>query len=176
MKPSPCLIGALLVAAPLFSQKPLLDPLVKDGRVVWFLLNETREDVARVMGQPSVVAGFGDDFISWQYRLEDREDEEFSHFLVFRKSDGKLLSATRNFAGERDVSALFPVSRTTIHEFRDGKALYHVAVRKLDGNRLLLAMGASRPGAPVRQVMLIRESELQYFHPWLHQRLQPGGN
>ena len=176
MRPSPWLIGALLIAAPLFSQKALLDPAVKDGRVVWFLLSETREDVARSMGPPAVVAGFGDDFISWQYRLDHREDEEPSHYLVFRKSDGKLLSATRNFDGERDVTALFPAAQTAIHEFRDGKTIYHVAVRKLDRHRLLLAMGASRPGAPVRQVMLIRESELQYFHPWLQRQLESPPN
>jgi hypothetical protein len=172
MKPSPCLIGALLIAAPLFSQKPLFDPVAKNGRVSWFLLGETRDEVARIMGPPAVVAGFGDDFISWQYRLESREDEEPSHYLIFRKSDGKLLSATRNFSAERDVSALFPETFTTIHEFRDGTASYPVAVRKLDTNRLLLAMGASRPGDPVRQVVLIRASELQYFHPWLKTELE----
>src|SRR5262245_39771929 len=136
------MIGALLCAAPLLSQLQLsFEPGVRNGKFVWFRLEESREEVARVVGPPSEIAGFGQDFVSWQYRLEHREDEEPSHSFVFRRSDGKLLSVTRNFASERDVSALFPAAETTVHEFHGERSeVYPVLVRKLDGSRLLLAM------------------------------------
>lgn len=177
MKTSPCLTGALLIAAPLFSQMQApFDPAVKNGKLLWFLLGETRDQVARLIGPPAVITGFGDDFVSWQYRIGDRDDEEYSHYFVFRKSDGKLLSVTRNYDDEHDVSALFPAPETTIHVFHGGEgSIFHVAVRRLNSGSLLLAMGSARPDDPVRQIVLIRASELQHFHPWLHQQLTHSG-
>src|SRR5262245_31923911 len=167
------LVGALLSGAPLFCQlQSPFDPGVKEGKLVWFQLGETREEVSRIAGPPHRVATFGD-FISWQYFIGEREDEEASHFLVFRKSDGRLLSVTRSFEHERDVAALFPATETAIHTFHgEHGEEYPVAVRKLDRGRLLLAMGFAKPADPVRQVTLIRADQLQYFHSWLHRQLE----
>jgi hypothetical protein len=40
-------------------------------------------------------------------------------------------------------------------------------VRRLSGGRVLIAMGSTKAGQLTGQVVLIRESELALFHPWL---------
>jgi hypothetical protein len=89
MKVFCCWAGALLCAAPLFSQiDAAAEPKAEKGKLAWFLLTETRDAVLRTMGPPALSAEFGQDFVGWQYRIGEREDEEPSHYLVFRKSDG----------------------------------------------------------------------------------------
>jgi hypothetical protein len=149
--------GALLFAAPLFSQSELQ----------WFLLTETRDDVARKMGPPKMIAEFGTDFESWQYQIGEIDHDDFSHFLVFRKSDKRLISITRNYETEQNVDDLFPEKETTSHR-HDG---FSVRVRRLTGDRVLMALGASKPGQRVGQVMLIRQAELRHFYPWLFEQL-----
>jgi hypothetical protein len=34
-----------------------------------------------------------------------------------------------------------------------------------------MAMGTSAPGQKTGQIVLIRESELRFFHPWLFEQL-----
>ncbi len=70
---------------------------MRNGELTWFQLNETEEEVVRALGSPTVVADFGADFRSWQYQIGDIDHHEFSHWLVFRASDRKLLSVTRNY-------------------------------------------------------------------------------
>jgi hypothetical protein len=38
-----------------------------------------------------MVADFGN-YRSWQYRMGEADHNQFSHALVFRKSDGRLIS------------------------------------------------------------------------------------
>src|SRR6266487_6108846 len=99
------LIGALLSAAPLFSQTPAsAEPRVRNGELLWFDLTESRNDVRHALGQPLLAADFGEDFHAWQYRIGDDVDhDDFSHSLVFRKSTGVLLAVTRNYPEDRNV-------------------------------------------------------------------------
>ena len=168
------LAGVLLLAAPLWPQLPAAsDPVVSKGRFEWFRLSETRAEVAKQLGLPAMVAGFGADFESWQYQLGPADDEEgFSHQLVFRKSTGELISVARNFAPERSVDELFPVSESNTYFYPNAdEPRLSVCVRKLSGERLLLAIGVSKPGQPTGQIFLIRQTELRVFYPWLADQL-----
>lgn len=165
------LLGALLSAAPVFSQA-MADPHIKGGQFVWFTLSESRAELTTALGRPAVVADFGHDFVSWQYQLGNIDHHDFSHQVVMRR-DGAIVSITRNYEPERNVDALFPENETTTHEYAvDGKPQFSVRVRRLSGGRLLLAMGVSKPGQKTYQLMLIRESEVRYFHPWLAEQLR----
>lgn len=163
------LLGALLFAAPVFSQPALWsDPRVAVGEIRWFELVEHESDVRKALGQPSMVADFGG-YRSWQYRIgEDVEHDDFSHALVFRKSDGVLVSITRAYDPERNVDAFFPAAETSVHWFKQpAQPDFPVRVRKLSGGRVLIAVGISKPGQKTSQLVLIRISELHQFYPWL---------
>ncbi len=171
------LVGALLAAAPLFPDSvPAGDPRVRNGKLVWFELNETRDAVVARMGQPAMVAPFGPDFVSWQYKGGTDDHDGFSHYLVFRRSDGKLAGITRNYDEEQDVAVLFPAARTVTYHLKEGgRTIYSVRVRRLAGDRALIAMGAAKPGDTTSQIMLIRVRELKYFYPWLYEQLRAAG-
>lgn len=171
MKTSHLLLGALFLAAPLFSQADLIahvppgvDPVVDGAGLKWFSLTESRDDVRRVLGQPKETVGFGVDFESWQFQIDVSDGHEFSHMLVFRGN--KLIAVTRNFEEERTVDAWFPESQTVTYFYPD-VSQFAVRVRKLPGGRLLMAMGAKAAGDRTGQVVLMRESELRQFYPWL---------
>jgi len=169
--------GALLSAALLFSQSsPGPDPeAARTGEPRWFLLNESTDLIRRELGPPALVAEFGEDFLSWQYQIDNSEHDEFSHSVVFRKSDRSLVSITRNYSPERSVDGLFPGAETTVHHFPDAKApQFSLRLRRLSGGRVLMAMGSPKQGQPTGQLVLMRESELRVFYPWLYQQLYPG--
>src|SRR5260370_37588238 len=91
-------MGALLTAALLLPQEqPTADPRLRNREFIWFLLHETKDQVARAMGQPALTAEFGRDFQSWQYQNRDIYHDEFSHQLVFRKSSRELVSIARSY-------------------------------------------------------------------------------
>ena len=172
MKTTIVLLWALLTAAPVFSQQDVrTDPQVSPEGLKWFLLEETELEVRRQLGQPVMVAEFGE-YRSWQYQLGGVEHDEFSHALVFRKSDGKLVSVSRNFDHARNVDEFLPENETTTHWFHSaGQPDFGVRVRKLTGGRVLIAVGVSQRGQTTSQLVLMRESELPHFYPWL---LSPG--
>jgi hypothetical protein len=166
------LMGALLAAAPLLAGPPAADPRIEAGRLAWFALDETREQIAARIGAPALVAPFGADFIAWQYKFGTDDHDGFSHFLVFRKSDGKLAMVTRNFDEEQPLGALFPDSASVVCEYKEaGRAPYSVRVRRLEGGRVLLAMGAAKAGDTTTQIVMARVEALRYFFPWLHRQL-----
>ena len=176
MKLLAVLIWALLPAAPVFSQQGLWsDPVVSGDAVKWFQLVESESEVRRCLGQPSMVADFGE-YRSWQYQIGEVEHDDFSHALVFRKSDGKLVSISRNYDPERKVDAFFPASETTVHWFRaEGQPDFPMRVRRLSGGRVLMAVGTSKPGQTSGQLVLMRESELRHFYPWLELAMKGPG-
>ncbi len=162
--------GVLLMAAPLFSQT---DPWLKAGmpEPAWFQLTEDGEQVVKLLGKPANVVEFGKDFVSWQFQIGAGHDD-FSHVAVFRKSEGKLISITREYEPESDVDALFPPAETTACFFPDAvKPKFAVRVRRLSGGRLLMAMGTSKPGQRTGQLLLIRETELGNFYSWIAAQL-----
>jgi hypothetical protein len=158
MKNHVVLLGALLLAAPVFSQQ---------DEILDFQLTETRAQAQRKLGSPALVVPAGD-FESWQYQIGVEDNHEFSHVLLFRVSTGELLSATRNWERERTVDELFPEAESKVYYYPDAQhPEYGVRMRRLSGGRVLMAMGSAKAGQPTGQVVLIRESELPIFHPWL---------
>jgi hypothetical protein len=173
MKSTVLCCWALLLAAPVFSQPDRWkEPQLSEVEPKWFLLMETESEVRARLGQPAMVADFGN-YRSWQYQLdEDLDHDDFSHALVFRKSDGRLISISRTYATERNVDAFFPDAMTTVHHFPDArKPAFSIRVRRLSGGRLLMAMGTSKAGQATGQLVLMRESELTHFYPWLEEQL-----
>jgi hypothetical protein len=154
-------LGGLLLAAPAFSQE----------QIVAFKLNETRAEVSKLLGAPAFIQPAGD-LESWQYQIGVEDHHEFSHALVFRISTGQLISATQNFEPAKPLDALFPSAETRVYHYPDAQhPEFSVRLRKLDGGRLLLAMGSAKQGSDVAQIMLIREDELPRFHTWLADQL-----
>ncbi len=166
--------GVLFCAAPLFAQLPAAaDPTLDKGELQWFHLGESRADVAKQLGLPRMVAPVGADFEAWQYQLGEVEEEGYSHHLVFRKSTGELISVARNYFPERTVDTWFPADKTEVHFYPSkDKPEFSVRLRKLPGDRFLLAMGTSKPGQVTGQIFLIREAELAAFYPWLAAQLK----
>ena len=141
---STLVIGALLIAAPVFSQH-------------------------RVVASPDPQLGknqeeFGIDFQTWQYQIADGDHDDFSHQLVFRKSTGKLVSITRNYEPQINVSAFFPKKDSATYKM-EGSPSYNVLLRRMNDGSLLLAPGLAKPDEPAGQLMLMRESELRHFYP-----------
>jgi hypothetical protein len=169
--------GALLTAALVFPQgRPGTEPQLRNGELVWFMLQETKQQVAQVLGQPKLTAEFGRDFESWQYQIGDIDHDEFSHQLVFRKASGELVSVARNYEPERNVDDLFPEQQTRVHHYPDAKKpQFSLRLRHLSGGRLLMAMGVSKAGQATGQILLIKESELRHFYPWLSKELETTG-
>jgi hypothetical protein len=170
--------GALLaIAAPcLFSAGPAqLDPKVTRGRLEWWTLSEAPVDIKKRLGPPSQVSEFGDEFLSWQYRLPGVDHEaDASLQLVLRRS-GQLVSVTRSYEEDRDVRALFPARESSIHSFPDDKApQFRACTRRLGEGRILIASGlASGAGLRTSQLVVIREKDIEIFFPWLAGKLPP---
>lgn len=164
-------IGTLLLAASLFAQNPKVDPR-SAAALAAMTLDETPDQVTARFGPPQQTAESGPNYQAWQYFLgADQHDP--SHFFLFRKSDRKLASITRNADTEESIDSLFPPAETRTCIFRkEGKIPYTARVRKLSGDRVLVAMGAARPGQPVRQIVLIRQSALRVFLPWVEEELR----
>src|SRR5262249_40686574 len=130
---SRALAGVLFSAALLPAQaRPAPEPELRDGELIWFTLRESKEEITRALGRPTMVADFGRDFRSWQYRLGNVDHDEFSHQLVFRRSTGELISVTVNFESERNVDALFPEQETMAYSYPEAKrAQYSLRLRRL---------------------------------------------
>jgi hypothetical protein len=169
-------LGALLLAAPLFSQfSKWTDPRIADGRMEWFHLLESESEVRARLGQSPMMADFGA-YRSWQYRIgEELDHDEFTHALVFRKTDGKLVSISRTYAPERNVDAFFPPEETKVCTLSNpGQADFSVRARPLPGGGVLMAIGSSQRGQPAGQIVLMHESELAHFYPWVEVQLKAG--
>jgi hypothetical protein len=167
------LLGALLYAAPVFSQpSQWTDPRVANGRFEWIHLLESESEVRGQLGQSHMVADFGI-YRSWQYRFgEEIDHDDFSHALVFRKSDGKLVSVSRTYPEPRLADEWFPKNETAVHTLQvPGQIDFRVRVRRLAGGALLVAPGSGEWGKPVQQIVLIHESVLARFYPELAEQL-----
>lgn len=130
-----------------------------------FNLRESQEQVRRLLGPPAQVSDFGEALISWQYHIDQHDHHDFSHTLCFRKSEGTLISITRNTEEPERVDHLFPVRETATQKHEASQ--WSVRVRRMAGSRLLVAAGVSEPGQPTTQLMYLRESEAKIFLPWL---------
>jgi len=158
------LTGALLISAAAPSAEPVL---TKQGAFSWFTLSETRQQAAAILGPPAATTAFADDLESWQYKRGGTDGHDYSHALVFRKSTGKLVSITRNWEPEQLVDAFFPPAETKVQLAPNTPTPFGARVRRLSGGRLLVAMGSMKAGQPTGQLLLIAESEVRHFIPWL---------
>lgn len=159
--------GAWLIAAPsIFSQNT---PLAA-SELLRYSLEETTQQIHRGLGAPVQIADAGPEMVNWFYKTDVYDQHEHSHQLLFRKSDGKLLSVTRNFHFPVNVDALFPEgSATRTYKFN---AEWSVRVREtLSGQRLIIAMGVDKPGDTTTQIAVMRREVVPLFLPWLARQL-----
>ena len=155
---------ALHFAAPLFSEE--------EDEMSRILLADTKEKILKLFGPPKAAVEFGEDFQSWQYQIGEGDHDDFTHQVVFRKSTGDLVSFTRNYESPRKVLAFFPVAESKAFAFIEaGKAAYPMLLRTLPDGRLLFASGISKPQQTTTQLVVMRQSELRYFYPWLEKQL-----
>jgi len=167
-------LALLLLAAPLFSQSlpAAADPETGGRDFRWFELTETKAQVSALLGHPALAAPLNAEFEAWQFQLGDTADEDFSHYLVFRKADGRLVSVARNYDPERNVDLFFPASESSVFTIDgEGSRPFSVRVRRLSGGRILMAMGIARPGQNTGQIVLIHESALRVFYPALYGKM-----
>ncbi len=154
---------ALHFAAPLFSE---------EDEMARILLADTKQKILKLYGPPKAAVEFGNDFQSWQYQIGEGDHDDFSHHVVFRKSTGALVSFTRNYESPRKVGAFFPTAKSKAYAFQEvGRPDYPMLVRSLPDGRLLLAIGISKPQQTTTQLIVMRQSEIRYFYPWLERQL-----
>jgi hypothetical protein len=153
------------------------DPRFQSGYLFWFSLDESPAQIIEKLGQPAQVGEMGRDFLIWQFQISMLDRHEFSHVICIRRSDNKIVSIARNYEFEENVDGLFPPKMTEVHQWmKDGKPQFGVRLRRLSNGRLLLAMGSEKPGKKTSQILLIRESELPIFMPWLQESLKSAAN
>jgi hypothetical protein len=166
--------GALLaVALPSFAQLPS-DPKIQE--ILRFTLDESPDQIVRIMGRPTHIDDSLKAYQSWQYDAPPDEDNDDNTppawFFCVSTTSNRILSVTRNFDKPRDVHVLFPATETAVHYWPSKDApQYTVLLRWFSGERLLLAMGAAEPRDRTTQLVLIRRSALKIFMSWLAERL-----
>jgi hypothetical protein len=159
------LAGVLLLAAPrIFPQSAAL----QITEILRFSLDESPQQIVRGMGQPVQVNDSDPNFRTWYYQTDTIDNHEHSHVLLFRQAGQQLLSVTRNYHYPVQVEALFPAATSAIHHWPDAKSpQLSVQVREYSGDRVLIAMGVSKPGQLTTQLIVMRRSALKIFFPWL---------
>jgi len=102
MKRLRLILGASLLAAPwAFSQSPV--PAAEE--ILKFSLEETREQIASVLGQPAQIADASPDYFTWYYQIGVSDNHEHSHLLLFSKKDGKLIALPAISNRRRNLTA-----------------------------------------------------------------------
>jgi hypothetical protein len=177
-----CTLGAWLLAAPAFFAQPQTsadpgDTPLAASELLRYTLEETSTQLTRVLGPPVQISDTGVGFKTWYYQTDVLDQHEFSHLLMFRKSDGKLVSVTRNFHSPIAVDALFPERTTRTHHWpSESDRKWSIRVRTMTGDRVAIAMGAAKPGDRTTQVVILRRSTLKTFMPWLADQVGEAGN
>jgi hypothetical protein len=178
------ILGAWLIAAPAFfaqQTEPSRTPLAA-SELLRYTLEETVAQLSRVLGPPAQISDNGAGFITWYYQTDVLDQHDFSHLLMFRKSDGKLVSVTRNFHLPVPVDGLFPEKATRTYYWpSESDRKWSVRVREMTEDRVAIAMGAAKPGDQTTQVVILRRSALKTFMPWLANHIagsdpNPSGN
>ena len=137
-----------------------------------FTLEENTARVAAMLGAPAQVGEAGPHHFSWYLQINVADNHDHSHVLLFRKTDQKLVSVTRDYDEPENVDRMFPAGESRTYYWQAGtQPRWPVRVRKLDGNRVLIAMGVAGPGQRTNQVLLIRRSAVADYLPWLQEQL-----
>lgn len=130
-------------------------------------LTESAQEIAARFGSPVHTAAFGPGYFSWFYQAPMADTHDFSHTFLFSDPARTLVSVTRNFDPEVNIDHLFPAAETeTRTTGGEGKPAFHARMRKLSGDRVLIALGSSA-GEPCGQLVIIRRSALRFFFAWL---------
>lgn len=161
-------LGAWLLAAPLL---PAQTPLAA-AELLRYSLDESAAQLIRSLGRPVQIADADPQFTSWYYQTDVADLHDFSHILLFRKSDGKLAGVTRNFHVPVTVDALFPAAKTQTYYWPSpSDTRWSVRVRFLGPDRIAIATGVRAPGEATTQVLIARRSALRTLLPWLEAQL-----
>lgn len=144
-----------------------------DPRSARFLLElrlqETPADLQRQLGPPAHVSN-RPAYLLWEYQFGpgEREVGEYEIALYFGLPERTLLTATRNFPDGINVDGLFPSgeSRAFTYTGKHGEKL-SARARLLEGERILIAIGATQPGDLCHQLVLLRRDALPRFYPWI---------
>ena len=169
MKRLRLILGASLLAAPwAFSQSPV--PAAEE--ILKFSLEETREQIVSVLGQPAQIADASPDYFTWYYQIGVSDNHEHSHLLLFSKKDAELISVTRNFEQAAKLDGAFPEKETQTYFWPSAaERTWSVRVREMPGDRLAIAMGVSKPSDLSTQLLMIRRSAVKTFLQWLAEQL-----
>jgi hypothetical protein len=167
--------GALLLAAlPLFCEG---GENRKVQEILRFTLQETPEEIAKLIGRPSHVDDSVPGYQSWQYEPPPEENGDDNSapawFVCLRTGTRQVVSITRNFDKPQDVDALFPMAQTMAHHWPSPTdRQFSVRVRRISEDALLLGMGTAKAGERTSQLILIRRSALKTFLPWLAEQIE----
>ena len=146
--------------------------LLPVGELMRYTLDESTEQLTRGMGAPVQIGDASPGYLTWYYKTDVLDQHDFSHLLMFRREDGKLVSVTRNFHFAVNVDALLPVKSTQAYYWpSETDRQWPVRVRRMGNDRLVIAMGVANPGETTTQVLIIRRSVLRLFLPWLEDQL-----
>ena len=146
--------------------------LLPVGELMRYTLDESSEQLTRGMGAPVQIGDASPGYLTWYYKTDVLDQHDFSHLLMFRREDGKLVSVTRNFHLAVNVDALLPVKSTQTYYWpSETDRQWPVRVRRMGNDRLVIAMGVAKPGEATTQVLIIRRSVLGLFLPWLEQQM-----
>ncbi len=167
MKHIRILVGALVSLALTAAVPTAADPIVRDRKVQWIFLTATPPEARNALGAPALVANFGTDFEALQYRIDNEDHDDVSHSVVFRRSSSLLVSVSRSYNEERNVDEFFPPKYSVTYANPDPNGKYSILLRRLPNGWVLMAMGVSAPGQPTRQLVLMRETEMRWFYPWI---------
>ena len=133
-----------------------------------FTLRETPDQLIALLGRPDSVDDSLPAYFSWLFKAGAHDEGDYGYILCFRRSDGKLVSITRNFDPEPNVDHLFPSGSFTVQHWPSAeKPQFSARLRVLPGDRLLLAMGSGETGKPCGQLILIDRSVASFFFSWL---------
>ena len=106
---------------------------------------------------------------------------ELSWFLLTETKDTRWflgnprgrLSVLRGTMSRNEMSMrYFPRRKPPCTIIRTQKSRFSLRLRCLPEGRVLMAMGTSKPGQLTGQLVLMRESELRFFYPWVSQQLE----
>lgn len=134
-----------------------------------FSLGERESDIVGKLG-PSEHLSTGTGYRTLDYLLgpEERSDEDFDWTFYFERPSGALISVTRNFAKPANVEYLLKGDGVRSHVYRGtSNAPLQALSRVLPGDRILVAIGLSKPSDPCSQIVLMRRTSLVRFFPWI---------
>ena len=162
---APFLFGQSNNPAPAHHSDDLRD---RASYLLYFSLEESDQQIFEKFGVPNQVADHAGQFRVLQFHFNGKDKHDFSHTLCVRQSDGKLISIARNTDHEEDVDSLFPPELTTVHYWPSKEKPQAVArVRRMTGDRVLIAMVTAKQQSHTRQLTLMRRSSLDAFLPWI---------